>query len=180
MFKLAYKTNAAATVERLRLLVERKAEDRIFAAFKVPTKEMQRFIRTHQTNFSSQYPDPEERIRFWDELLAERSALEEKAGLEPDRMPVLRGGEWRHVDVVDDHLAGIRREQPDEHADQHRLPRATAPENDHRAATLDGEIETAEHVVVPERLPEPAELDRQVAPRPRSLLSSQRSPGAGS
>lgn len=77
MLKLEYKPNAAETVERLRALVERKAQDRIFALFRIPTKAMGKFIRTHEADFSPDYPDPRERIRFWDELLAEGSVLED-------------------------------------------------------------------------------------------------------
>ena len=77
MLKLAYKSNAAETVQRLTALVERRAQDRIFALFRTPSEAMRRFIQTHQTAFSLEYPDPGERVRFWDELLAERSALED-------------------------------------------------------------------------------------------------------
>jgi len=77
VLKLAYKPNAAETVERLRALVERKAQDRIFALFRTPTQAMREFIRTHRTAFSPEYPDPRERIRFWDRLLAERRGLED-------------------------------------------------------------------------------------------------------
>lgn len=77
MLKLAYKSNAAETVQRLTALVERRAPDRIFALFRTPSEAMRRFIQTHQTAFSLEYPDPGERVRFWDELLAERSALED-------------------------------------------------------------------------------------------------------
>lgn len=77
MLRLAYKPNAAETVERLRSLVERRAPDRIFAQFPTPTQAMRRFVQTHQSAFSTDYPDPRERIRFWDQLLAERSELED-------------------------------------------------------------------------------------------------------
>ena len=77
MLRLAYKPNAAETVERLRGLVERRAPDRIFAQFPTPTQAMRRFVETHESAFSTDYPDPRERIRFWDELLKERSELED-------------------------------------------------------------------------------------------------------
>lgn len=77
MLKLAYKPNAAETVERLRALVERRAPDRIFALFRTPSEVMRRFACTYQKNPFPGYPNPHDRIKFWDELLAERSNLED-------------------------------------------------------------------------------------------------------
>lgn len=77
MLKLDYKPNAAEAVARLRSLVERKAQDRIFAMFATPTEAMRRFVRSHETAFSTDYPDPHERVRFWDDLLRERRELED-------------------------------------------------------------------------------------------------------
>ena len=69
---LAYKANAAEVFERLRLLTARKAQDRIFAAFILPTQAMKDFQKQYAGGFSTEYPDPEERIRFWDRHLSER------------------------------------------------------------------------------------------------------------
>jgi hypothetical protein len=76
MISLAYKPNAAAVLERLRTLFARNAPDRIFAAIQVPSPALEEFGRQYPEGFCD-YPDPEERIAFWDRLLAERAQLED-------------------------------------------------------------------------------------------------------
>ena len=73
---LAYKANAADVLQRLRLLWEERAQDRILAVFNPPSPALAEFARTHPEGFC-EYPDPHERIAFWDALLAERSTLED-------------------------------------------------------------------------------------------------------
>ena len=73
---LAYKPGAAAVVERLRALYERRAGDQIFALFELPTAALGRFAEKYTDPFC-EYPDPEERIRFWQEHLAEHVAVED-------------------------------------------------------------------------------------------------------
>jgi len=80
MGQLAYKANAAATMQRLRSLYDRVALDQIFAVFELPSVALAEFRREHPEPFCS-YPDPRTRIRFWDEF------LREKAPLEDDSMP---------------------------------------------------------------------------------------------
>jgi len=74
---LRYKANAAEVLERLRLLIDRKAQDRIFAAFTLPSAAMEDFQAQYSGQFSTEYPDPEQRIRFWDAHLRERENLED-------------------------------------------------------------------------------------------------------
>ncbi|HOX06741.1 MAG TPA: hypothetical protein PK280_10080 [Planctomycetota bacterium] len=76
MSLLTHKPNAEAAIERLRALYARRAGDRIFAAFEVPSPALAEFKRSHAEGICG-YPDPAERFRFWDRLLAERAALED-------------------------------------------------------------------------------------------------------
>lgn len=78
---LLYKKNAAETVERLSRLWSRQAKDCIFAHFALPTRALTEFARTHESGPTT-YPDPRERIRFWDEHLSEL------ADVEDDWMPI--------------------------------------------------------------------------------------------
>ncbi len=56
---LAYKANAAEVFDRLRLLTARQAQDRIFAAFILPTQAMKDFQKQYSGGFSTEYPDPQ-------------------------------------------------------------------------------------------------------------------------
>ena len=74
---LAYKPNARAVTERLRALYERRATDRIFATFFIPgTGVIAEFEKTHREG-ECEYPDPAERLDFWDRLLRERPVVED-------------------------------------------------------------------------------------------------------
>ena len=73
---LAYKANADAVKERLRLLWDERVQDRIFAVLDLPSPTMTEFRRSHPESFCD-YPDPAERVAFWDDLLRERTALED-------------------------------------------------------------------------------------------------------
>src|SRR5262245_9181597 len=109
----------------------------------------------------------------------QRGSLEEKAGLEPDRAPFLVGLEARHVAARDDDPAAVGSEQADEHAAQDGLAGAAAAQHDHRLARPDLEVDSAQDLVVAERLVHVAELDGPGTIR-RSWLSSQGTPGSGS
>ena len=74
---LRYKANAGEVLERLRLLIGRRALDQIFAAFILPTGAMKGFQAQYAGNFSTEYPDPQQRVRFWDAHLRERELLED-------------------------------------------------------------------------------------------------------
>lgn len=76
MDQINYKKNALAVIERLQLLYERKAGDRVFADFQIPTLTMDRFRAEHKEGYTS-YPDPRERARFWDSLLKEKTLCED-------------------------------------------------------------------------------------------------------
>jgi hypothetical protein len=73
---LAYKANPDAILHRLRCLYERAAQDQIFASFEIPSPTLLKFRQDYRDSFCD-YPNPHERIRFWDELLRERSGLED-------------------------------------------------------------------------------------------------------
>jgi hypothetical protein len=77
---IAYKPGAGEVMERLRRLYERRAESRIFASMEVPSRTLAEFRRTHQEGFCD-YPNPGDRIAFWDSMLKER------AGIEDDSIP---------------------------------------------------------------------------------------------
>lgn len=76
MSTLAYKVNADQILERLRSFYERRAQDRIFAVLKVPSLALHEFAKHNPEGLCSE-PDPHERIKFWDGLLKERSAIED-------------------------------------------------------------------------------------------------------
>jgi hypothetical protein len=78
MTALAYKPNALEITSRLRDLYERRAGDRIFARMNVPNETLARFRREHVSG-PCDFPDLEERIAFWDRLLAEGAAVEDDA-----------------------------------------------------------------------------------------------------
>jgi hypothetical protein len=76
MSELSYKPGLAATLERLRALYERRAPDRILASFEIHSTALERFAARYTDPFC-EYPDPRERVAFWDELLRERAELED-------------------------------------------------------------------------------------------------------
>lgn len=73
---LAYKPHAAEVLGRLRLLFARQALEQIFATFEVPSAALAEFGQQYAPGFCD-YPDPHERVKFWDRYLAERAALED-------------------------------------------------------------------------------------------------------
>ena len=76
MDSLAYKPALRDTLSRLRSLYERQAADRVFAVMGVPSRALADFRERHDDGFC-EYPDPAERIEFWDRLLRERTAVED-------------------------------------------------------------------------------------------------------
>ena len=76
MNTIAYKPNTDAVLERLRRLYERRAQDRILATFEVPSLALDAFRAQYPEGFCD-YPDPSDRITFWDALLRERGAVED-------------------------------------------------------------------------------------------------------
>jgi hypothetical protein len=76
MDSLAYKPGLPETLSRLRSLYERQAADRVFAVMGVPSQTLAEFRERHGDGFC-EYPDPAERIDFWDRLLKERTAVED-------------------------------------------------------------------------------------------------------
>ena len=73
---LAYKPTAGDVIERLRLLQSRQAMDRVFASFSIPSAALDEFGRKYREGFCD-YPNPRERIAFWDKFFAERAAVED-------------------------------------------------------------------------------------------------------
>ena len=76
MERIAYKPGANDVIERLNTLYERRAGDRIFADFQIPTSTMDQFRADHVEGYTN-YPDPHERARFWDSLLKEKILCED-------------------------------------------------------------------------------------------------------
>jgi hypothetical protein len=73
---LAYKPNAGDVIDRLRRLHARQGMDRILATFSIPSAALDEFGHKYAHGFC-EYPDPSERIAFWDKFLRERAALED-------------------------------------------------------------------------------------------------------
>lgn len=78
---LQYKPNAVEVVQRLTSLWGRQARDQIFARIEVPSPALQEFAATHADGETT-YPDPHERIDFWDRHLRSEAAVED------DWMPI--------------------------------------------------------------------------------------------
>lgn len=81
MQQLAYKPNAGHIAERLTDLWSRRAQDRIFAHMMIPSPALLEFECTHQDG-PTEYPDPHERITFWDRH------LESERHIEDDWLPI--------------------------------------------------------------------------------------------
>lgn len=76
MNMMAYKPGIDDVLDRLKALYERRAQDRICASFDIPTATMSAFRKQHTEGYCT-YPDPSERISFWDSLLKERLIVED-------------------------------------------------------------------------------------------------------
>jgi len=76
MNTIAYKINTGEVIERLRSLYERQAQDGIFAVLEVPSPMLAEFGKENPEGFCD-YPDPCERITFWDGVLKERMTIED-------------------------------------------------------------------------------------------------------
>ena len=99
----------------------------------------------------------EQHVLLDGEGVEERRVLEEHAELRAD--PVELEVAHRHdVLAVDEDLAAVRLEQPDQVLHQHRLPRAR-PADDHvDLAALDLQVDAAQHLVLAEALVQAADL----------------------
>jgi len=71
---LSYKLNEDETLERLRLLYSGKGQDCIFASMHGPSRETVKYAHQHPPGYCD-YPDPLERIKFWDAFLRERKII---------------------------------------------------------------------------------------------------------
>ncbi len=74
MNTLAYKPNCDEIIERLRLWHERQYMDRILVRCPPPSETLRRF-RAERSDGDCEYPDPNERIAFWDSIFAEQSVV---------------------------------------------------------------------------------------------------------
>ena len=73
-FPLSYCPHGAEVLERLRRLYEERSQDIVLAAMQVPSRALAEFAERHPSG-RCEYPDPGERIQFWDALFEERTAL---------------------------------------------------------------------------------------------------------
>ena len=73
---LAYCPRAGEVLERLRRLYAQRCQDLILAAMQVPSRALAAFAATHPGGYC-EYPDPQERARFWDAYLGERAEVED-------------------------------------------------------------------------------------------------------
>ncbi len=74
MNTLAYKPNCTETIDRLRMWHQRQYGDRILVRCPAPSEAMRRF-RAEHSDGDCEYPDPDERIAFWDRVFSEQSAV---------------------------------------------------------------------------------------------------------
>ncbi|MFA5875008.1 MAG: hypothetical protein WC832_13700, partial [Anaerolineales bacterium] len=75
---LTCKPNVRDILTRLQLLYSRVAGDRIFATMAVPNAAIARFAQAH-AHAECGYPNPEERVCFWNEFFLERATIEDDA-----------------------------------------------------------------------------------------------------
>ena len=75
---LAYKPTAEDVMARLRELYARRAGDSIFATMAVPNAALDAFAKHYGDGFC-EYPDPQERIEFWDRYYGQRAVVEDDA-----------------------------------------------------------------------------------------------------
>ncbi len=73
-FPLKYCGDGWARLERLRELYGERPQNKIYARMEVPTKALEEFARKYPSGYTSR-PEVGERIAFWDQMLAERSAV---------------------------------------------------------------------------------------------------------
>lgn len=71
---LSYCGGGNETFERLRALYEKRDMSLALASFHLPSAVKAGFAKTREKGFCD-YPDPEERIRFWDAVLLERRGI---------------------------------------------------------------------------------------------------------
>jgi len=110
---IKYKENAKAVLERLQNLIDRKAQDQIFAAFILPSQTMKDFQKEYTGDFITEYPDPKKRMKFWDKFLGERTLLEDDSipGAYPSEFDQglyggLLGGNVRFLSLTQDGYVG--------------------------------------------------------------------------
>ncbi len=77
---LDYMPQGDKVFSHLRDLYEKRIQDRIFACMEVPSQTIKRFAEQHRAGYC-EYPDPKERIKFWD------AYLRECAGIHDDSVP---------------------------------------------------------------------------------------------
>ncbi len=73
-FPLSYCPQGATVLQRLRRLYQRRSQEIVLAAMAVPSRELAAFAERHRPG-RQEYPEPSERVQFWDALLKERTAL---------------------------------------------------------------------------------------------------------
>jgi hypothetical protein len=73
-FPLRYCPDGWERLERLRELYEKRLQDRILACMEIPTEALLRF-RERYPEGPAECPELEERVAFWDGLLAERATV---------------------------------------------------------------------------------------------------------
>src|SRR5204863_1899798 len=99
----------------------------------------------------------------------QRHRVEERRELEHHRHALaqrleLRLGESVDAPPVDQDLAFVGRDQPDQRLDRHRLAHARRADDEHHLARLDAQIHAAQHLLAGEGLAHAAELDGDAAP----------------
>ena len=73
---LSYFPQGMAVLDRLRSLYEDRPQDRIFARMGTPSRAIEAFAAQYEPGYC-EYPDPAERVAFWDVHLQERAAVED-------------------------------------------------------------------------------------------------------
>ena len=75
-FPLSYCAGGFEAFSRLRQLYDQRSEELVLATMAVPSRAIAEFAERHPAGYCD-YPDPEERVRFWDAYLRERSAIQD-------------------------------------------------------------------------------------------------------
>ena len=75
-FDLSYRPTGDAVLQRLRQLYVDRSPQVVLAVMDTPSEALRQFAASHPDG-PCEYPDPAERIAFWDARLAERAAIED-------------------------------------------------------------------------------------------------------
>ncbi|MEN8202826.1 MAG: hypothetical protein ABFS28_09545 [Bacteroidota bacterium] len=76
MDQILYKKSTESVIERLKLFYDRKLTDQVLVNYQLPSPALEEFGRNNPAGYV-EYPDPVERVRFWDTYQKEKILVED-------------------------------------------------------------------------------------------------------